>query len=517
MGLFGALFAGVSGLDSQSNKIGIISNNISNVNTVGFKQGQSTFDTLVVPSGTTSFSPGGVIGGNQQLVSEQGTIAATTSTTDVAISGGGMLFVSASAAGGASSLLYTRAGSFTQDSEGNFVNANGYFLQGLPIDPATGLAVSDNALDLQTVNVSSSATGKPTPTSTITLGANFDATQSPLLGPGEDITQLTGGNNTTATANQIIVGNDVLGSDANGIVRGDSFSITNSSSSTPDVFTYGGFSIGRNVGVAASSVLGQTAETASPAGGLGDAGNILDTNTAVAGANLASTGGGSTTITVTLPAGDVANYTMTPPNNYISISGASALGTIPAIDVNGQHVITGMTATTITFAANVADTGGGSTSSTTFNASNRTDASLTGNILNAKSATDDFLTGINVTNTFTAQALNFSISVNGSTTKFTYNSNPDPSAGTFNSLQTLATAINDATGAGLTAQVTNGRLYVSATNPDLPVTFENGDAAGQPTGNPPLAGINWLQELDLPALGQRVFFLRVQHGNRRIF
>src|ERR1700733_2446804 len=132
MGLFGALFAGVSGLDSQSNKIGIISNNISNVNTVGFKQGQASFDTLVVPSGTTSFSPGGVIGGNQQLVEQQGTISATTSPTDIAISGGGMLFVSAAptTTAGAASPLFTRSGSFTQDANGNFVNSDGYYLLG---------------------------------------------------------------------------------------------------------------------------------------------------------------------------------------------------------------------------------------------------------------------------------------------------------------------------------------------------------------------------------------------------
>ena len=178
MGLFGALFAGVSGLDSQSNKIGIISNNISNVNTIGYKQGQAGFDTLVVPSGTTSFSPGGVIGNNQQLVSQQGLIQATTSPTDVAITGGGMLFVSASPAGGTNSLLFTRSGSFTQDADGNFVNSDEYYLQGLQIDPATGNAVSANTQNLVTVNVSSSATGKATPTSTITLGANLNAAQS---------------------------------------------------------------------------------------------------------------------------------------------------------------------------------------------------------------------------------------------------------------------------------------------------------------------------------------------------
>src|ERR1035441_8841214 len=129
MGLFGALFAGVSGLDSQSNKIGIISNNISNVNTVGFKQGQASFDTLVVPSGTTSFSPGGVIGNTQQLVNQQGLIQATTSQTDAAITGGGF-FVVNTKPDGTGGELFTRAGSFSQDANGDFINANGYFLQG---------------------------------------------------------------------------------------------------------------------------------------------------------------------------------------------------------------------------------------------------------------------------------------------------------------------------------------------------------------------------------------------------
>src|SRR5260370_34893469 len=119
MGLFGALFAGVSGLGSQSNKIGIISNNISNVNTVGYKQGQASFDTLVVPSGTTNFSPGGVIGTNQQLVNQQGLIQGTSPSTDVAITGN-RCFVVNSPAHGTGKLLSTRPRPFTQDRPRNF-------------------------------------------------------------------------------------------------------------------------------------------------------------------------------------------------------------------------------------------------------------------------------------------------------------------------------------------------------------------------------------------------------------
>jgi len=86
---------------------------------------------------------------------------------------------------------------------------------------------------------------------------------------------------------------------------------------------------------------------------------------------------------------------------------------------------------------------------------------------------------------------------NVGTTKLTYNSNPNPSSGSFNSLQTLAEAINDSTGSGLTAQVTDGRIYISATNPNNAVTYINGDVGGNATG----FGINWVQELDLPPAG----------------
>jgi flagellar hook protein FlgE len=491
MGLFGALFAGVSGLDSQSNKIGIISNNISNVNTVGYKQGQSLFDTLVVPSGTTSFSPGGVIGGNQQLVDQQGVISATTSPTDIAISGGGMLFVSSSPTGGTSNQLFTRAGSFTQDANGNFINSNGYYLQGIPIDSTTGLA--EPFSDLTTVNVSSSATGKPTPTSTMALGANFNASQTALLGPGETITSLAGVNNGSIPANQIIVGNDVNGENGNLIKRGDAFNITDSASTNPIVFTYGGFAIGRNVTTTFSSAAGSEAESTA-GGGLGDGNNILDTE---AGATIDTTSGSNV---ITLNVTNLAAYQGT----YASISGVTTnIGTLTPADLNGEwQIVPGSQSGPSgigTVQVELASGSLGDGSPGTATVSNRTDAAFTGNIFNAKSATDDFLSGIDVANTFTDQALDFSISVNGNSTKFVYNANPNPSAGTFNSMDTLVAAINDATGSGLTAQVTDNRLYISATNPNELVSFTNGDSVGTPNSSPPLAGINWTQELDLPA------------------
>jgi flagellar hook protein FlgE len=493
MGLFGALFAGVSGLSSQSNKIGIISNNISNVNTVGFKQDQAAFDTLVVPSGTTTFSPGGVIGANEQLVNQQGLISATSSPTDIAITGGGMLFVSSDPAGGANSLLFTRAGSFTQDASGNFKNADGYYLQGLTIDPKTGNAVSANTQNLATVNVSSSATGKPTPTSLVTLGANFDASQPPLLGPGRVVGPLTGNDNVGISANQIIVGNNFDSQDTvNSIVRGDTMVVTNGligGTTSTDTLTYGGFSVGRNINVASNDAATTTN---------GDGANILNTET-VAGANIVNNGSGGANGTITMTVVNANDY-ITPASGgtgtgFVSVSGAQAVNGISAADINGEHAVTKLDATHIQFtASNGAVGGGGSGSSATAaNVSNRT-FDFAGNILDAKSATDDFL-GTTTTSPFASDALSFSVQVaNVGSTKFTYSSNPDPSAGTFNSLNTLATAINDAQGSGLTAQVTNGRIYISATDANNAVVFLNGDAGGNTAGS----GINWVQELDVP-------------------
>jgi flagellar hook protein FlgE len=487
MGLFGALFAGVSGLSSQSNKIGIISNNISNVNTVGFKQGQASFNTLVVPSGTSTFSPGGVIGANQQLVNQQGLIQGTTSATDVAITGNGF-FVVNSQSDGSGKLLYTRAGSFTQDALGNFVNANGYFLQGLPILP-DGTTAQPNTNNLQTVAVSSSATGKPTPTSAITLAANFNASQSVLLGNGVTATMTslkgTSGANVGVSGSQIIVGNDFGAAASNNLTRGNSFTILSGnlaggSGTQSDVFTYGGYTIGRDV----TSTVNGTAT------GDGDGANILDTETIAIGGIANTNGQASIKVTVANP----TDYTL---GGHISIAGiTAAIGTIPPSEINGEHIITNITGGVITFATTTTGTGGAST--TTASAANRT-YPFTGNILNATSAAGDFFgsgAAALSTSTFADDALGFNITVNGGTpSNFTYSATPDTTKGQFNSLNSLATAISSTQ--GLTAKVVGGRLYVSATDANLSVTFANSDSAGTNVGGVNKPGIDWLQEFDL--------------------
>ena len=83
MSLYGALFSGVSALSAQSQAMGMIADNISNVNTVGFKKTQAQFSTLVTSSATqTKYSPGGVTSHANALVDQQGLLQASASTTD---------------------------------------------------------------------------------------------------------------------------------------------------------------------------------------------------------------------------------------------------------------------------------------------------------------------------------------------------------------------------------------------------------------------------------------------------
>ena len=135
MSLFGSLFTGVSALSAQSQAMGMISNNIANVNTTGYKRNEASFSSLVTQVGrSTTYSPGGVRAATEQTVNQQGTPQQTASTTDVAISGSGFFVVQQRPNGGSGEeTLYTRAGSFSEDENGYLRNSNGFYLMGWEI------------------------------------------------------------------------------------------------------------------------------------------------------------------------------------------------------------------------------------------------------------------------------------------------------------------------------------------------------------------------------------------------
>jgi flagellar hook protein FlgE len=182
MSLYGALFSGVTALAAQSQSIGAISDNIANVNTIGYKGTDTRFDTLVtVPTTATRYTPGGIEARPRPLIDRQGVLQASASPTDLAITGQGMFVINTSSdpIGTPGTYLYTRAGSFTTDASGNLRNTAGYYLQGYPIDVNGNIPTnqSDPSV-LRTVNVNGVA-GTAEATTTLGLQLNLQASQVP--------------------------------------------------------------------------------------------------------------------------------------------------------------------------------------------------------------------------------------------------------------------------------------------------------------------------------------------------
>src|ERR1019366_6720946 len=85
MSINSALTAGASGLQAESSALAAISNDIANVNTVGYKGTEVDFQALVTASSGGAYSAGGVTTTTQQLVTKQGSTTQTSSPTDLAI------------------------------------------------------------------------------------------------------------------------------------------------------------------------------------------------------------------------------------------------------------------------------------------------------------------------------------------------------------------------------------------------------------------------------------------------
>lgn len=173
MSLYGAMQSAVSGLNAQSQTLAIISDNIANSSTTGYKTTQASFSSMVTQQlASSQYSAGGVSVTGMQNVSEQGLIEATSSNTDLAIDGNG-LFVVTDANG---DYFYTRDGEFQIDDEGYMRTNDGYYLMAYELD-ANGDPVGGNSNDLASlsrVNVDG-VTGTATATESIELEANLPA------------------------------------------------------------------------------------------------------------------------------------------------------------------------------------------------------------------------------------------------------------------------------------------------------------------------------------------------------
>ena len=134
-----ALWAAKTGLDAQQTEMAVISNNLANVNTTGFKQDRAVFEDLLYQNQTqagadtsqTTQSPSGMsIGTGVQVVAtekdySQGSITQTGNPLNVAVQGQGFFQIQMPDG----TIAYTRDGDFQTNAQGQVVTSSGYLVQ----------------------------------------------------------------------------------------------------------------------------------------------------------------------------------------------------------------------------------------------------------------------------------------------------------------------------------------------------------------------------------------------------
>ncbi|QID18380.1 flagellar hook protein FlgE [Nitrogeniibacter mangrovi] len=162
---------GLSGLNAASRALDVISNNVANSSTVGFKGSTALFsDVFASAMNGASAGAGGQVGIGTSAAAiaqqfQQGGITATNNPLDLAINGAGFFRMS-----GEGAITYSRNGQFDVDKDGYIVNTGGFRLTGYPANtsgtilPATPVDLQVDTSDLQ-----------PNASSAIDIGMNLDS------------------------------------------------------------------------------------------------------------------------------------------------------------------------------------------------------------------------------------------------------------------------------------------------------------------------------------------------------
>ncbi len=165
----------LTGLNAASSDLNVISNNIANASTTGFKTSRAEFADIYASAnlGTSSTA----IGTGVRLASvaqqfSQGTTQITANNLDLAINGQGFFRLNDNG-----NIVFSRSGQFRVDSNGYMVNSSGQHLTAYTADSAGNISGATGDVQL------SSADLPPTATTTVMLGLNVDASQSvPTVG-----------------------------------------------------------------------------------------------------------------------------------------------------------------------------------------------------------------------------------------------------------------------------------------------------------------------------------------------
>ncbi|QEH08001.1 flagellar hook protein FlgE [Sulfurospirillum multivorans] len=237
------LWAGVTGLQAHQVAMDTEANNIANVNTTGYKYSRANFATLLSQTTSIATSPTGTLGGQNATqiglgttiatvtkIFSQGSIETTDKTTDLAISGSGFFVVSPDAG---TTYKYTRNGDFEFDADGNFVDGNGYIVQGWLKDEDTGLIDTTSPITNITIapglTTPASATTKVTVKATLDSGTSVGTNKTSIYSldsnSGWVDTNGDGVRQTTEIHNEDDTGDNIFDTDSDLIERGVDFSV----------------------------------------------------------------------------------------------------------------------------------------------------------------------------------------------------------------------------------------------------------------------------------------------------
>ncbi|MCG8486716.1 MAG: flagellar basal-body rod protein FlgG [Chromatiales bacterium] len=212
--MYPALWIAKTGLDAQQTNMSVISNNLSNVNTTGFKRDRAVFNDLIYQnlrqvgaqsSENTELPSGLMVGTGVRVVAtqkehSQGNIVQTGNSLDVAVQGKGYFQVLHPDG----NIVYTRDGTFSLTADGNIVTPNGYELQPAMTVPtnATSVTIGSDGV------VSALVSGNSTPTQIGQIELGYFVNPQGLEPIGDNLFRET---NASGGVNTAIPGNDSTG------------------------------------------------------------------------------------------------------------------------------------------------------------------------------------------------------------------------------------------------------------------------------------------------------------------
>jgi flagellar hook protein FlgE len=180
MSILQAMFTGVSGIQAEGEALGVVGDNISNTNTVGYKQERAQFENVLghsIMAGSASALPGSGVrmAGVQQLFT-QGSLSNTGVATDLALSGDGFFVVNGTIDGVAGN-FYTRDGRLKVDPNGFISNQDGLKAQGYAAAANGTFDAAISSLKVPTSAIPAFATTQ------LTVTANLDSNATPPTVP----------------------------------------------------------------------------------------------------------------------------------------------------------------------------------------------------------------------------------------------------------------------------------------------------------------------------------------------